>query len=81
MRGHKTFRIDKIFGLATLVCMLVLALMVYNDFFKPVSISTGTEKETQNETRTNNVINETEKACQKHNCMSGCCERRKRHGA
>ena len=61
MRGHKTFRIDKIFGLATLVCMLVLALMVYNDFFKSVSISTGTEKETQNETRTNNVINETEK--------------------
>ena len=53
MRGHRTFRIDKLFGLATLVCILVTALMIYNDFFKGVEISSGTEKETQTETRTN----------------------------
>lgn len=74
MRGHKTFRIDKIFGLATLVCMLVLALMVYNDFFKPVSISTGTEKETQNETRTNNGINETEKESKPSKNITVCLD-------
>lgn len=60
MRGHKTFRIDKIFGLATLVCLLVLALMVYNDFFKTTSISAGTEKETQKETRANSGVDKTE---------------------
>ena len=34
MKHRKTFRIDKLFGLATLVCLLVITLMVYNDFFK-----------------------------------------------
>ena len=53
MKGHRTFRIDKLFGLATLVCILVTALMIYNDFFKGVEIGSGTEKETQTETRTN----------------------------
>ena len=53
MKDHRTFRIDKLFGLATLVCILVTALMIYNDFFKGVEISSGTEKETQTETRTN----------------------------
>lgn len=74
MRGHKTFRIDKIFGLATLVCMLVLALMVYNDFFKSASISADTEKETQNETRTNNGIDKTEKASKPAKNITVCLD-------
>lgn len=37
----KDLRIDKLFGLATLICLLAIALMVYNDFFRT---TTGTGK-------------------------------------
>ena len=50
MKHRKTFRIDKLFGLATLVCLLVITLMVYNDFFKDtVSEGNVIGKETESE--------------------------------
>ena len=51
MKRQKTFRIDKLFGLATLICLLAIALMVYNDFFKDtVSEGNVIGKETESET-------------------------------
>ena len=59
MKHRKTFRIDKLFGLATLVCLLVITLMVYNDFFKD-TVSEGNDigKETESETRTSVYLND-----------------------
>ena len=58
MKHRKTFRIDKLFGLATLVCLLVITLMVYNDFFKDtVSEGNVIGKETESETRTSGYLN------------------------
>ena len=34
MKSHRTFRIDKIFGLATLISIIAMAIMIYNDYFK-----------------------------------------------
>ncbi len=47
MKSHRTFRIDKIFGLATLICVLVIAYMVYNDYFKISSTSSSPEKQAE----------------------------------
>ena len=59
MKHRKTFRIDKLFGLATLVCLLVITLMVYNDFFKDtVSEGNVIGKETESETRTSGYLND-----------------------
>lgn len=59
MKHRKTFRIDKLFGLATLVCLLVITLMVYNDFFKDsVSEENVIGKETESETRTSGYLND-----------------------
>ena len=55
MKRQKTFRIDKLFGLATLICLLAIALMVYNDFFRT---TTGTGKETETQSRTSGYLND-----------------------
>ena len=55
MKHRKTFRIDKLFGLATLVCLLVITLMVYNDFFRT---TTGTGNETETQSRTSGYLND-----------------------
>ena len=44
---------------ATLVCLLVITLMVYNDFFKDtVSEGNVIGKETESETRTSGYLND-----------------------
>ena len=59
MKRHKTFRIDKLFGLATLVCLLVIVLMVYNDFFRDsVSVGNTAGRENESETRTSGYLND-----------------------
>ena len=55
MKRQKTFRIDKLFGLATLICLLAIALMVYNDFFRT---TTGTGNETETQSRTSEYLND-----------------------
>ena len=55
MKRQKTFRIDKLFGLATLICLLAIALMVYNDFFRT---TTGTGNETETQSRTSGYLND-----------------------
>lgn len=74
MKDHRTFRIDKLFGLATLVCILVTTLMIYNDFFKGVEISSGTEKETQTETRTNSSIDKKENVSKSTKNITVCID-------
>ena len=74
MKSHKTFRIDKLFGLATLVCVLITALMVYNDFFKGVQVSSDTEKETQTETKTDTSSDKTESASRTTKNITVCLD-------
>ena len=57
MKRHKTYRIDKLFGLATLICVLAIALMVYNDFFKSTT-DTGAGKEAETQSRTSEYLND-----------------------
>lgn len=74
MKNHKTFRIDKIFGLATLICVMIIAFMVYNDFFKSVSVSSDTEKETQAETKKNENIGKTENTSRQTRNITVCLD-------
>ena len=59
MKSHRTFRIDKIFGLATLISIMAMAIMIYNDYFKgTVDISGVFGKDSQEETRTSEYLND-----------------------
>lgn len=59
MKSHRTFRIDKIFGLATLISIMAMAIMIYNDYFKgTVDISGIFGKDSQEETRTSEYLND-----------------------